>query len=75
MGRALHALGARLDRPKPIVPCPWPRERRELVLKQICDLEARATADEPVLYADEVDIDKNPKIGRAGCFADTNVAF
>ena len=64
MGRALHALGARLGRPKPIVLCPWPRKRRELVLQRIRDLEARASEDEPVLYADEVDIHKNPKIGR-----------
>jgi len=64
MGRALHALGARLGRPKPIVLCPWPRERRELVLRQIRNLEARASTDEPVLYADEVDIHKNPKVGR-----------
>lgn len=64
MGRALHQLGARLGMPKPIVLCPWPRARRELVLKQIRDLEARASVDEPVLYSDEVDIHKNPKIGR-----------
>jgi len=64
MGRALHALGARLGRPKPVVLCPWPRERRELVLQQIRVLEARASVDEPVLYVDEVDIHKNPKIGR-----------
>jgi transposase len=64
MGRALHALGARLGRPKPIVLCPWKRERRELVLRQIRNLEARASADEPVLYCDEVDIHKNPKVGR-----------
>jgi transposase len=64
MGRALHLLGARLGRPKPVVICPWSRERRELVLKQIRDLEAHASVDEPVLYADEIDIHKNPKIGR-----------
>ena len=64
MGRALHVLGARLGRPKPIVLCPWPRERRERVLQEIRDLEARATVAEPVLYVDEVDIHKNPKIGR-----------
>ncbi len=64
MGRALHALGARLGRPKPVVLCPWKRERRELVLRQIRNLEARASSDEPVLYVDEVDIHKNPKVGR-----------
>jgi transposase len=64
MGRALQTLGARLGRPKPIVLCPWRRERRELVLRQIRNLEARASTDEPVLYSDEVDIHKNPKVGR-----------
>jgi transposase len=64
MGRALHALGARLGRPKAIVLCPWPRVERQRVLAEIRALEASATTDEPVLYADEVDIHKNPKIGR-----------
>jgi transposase len=64
MGRALSRIGARLGSPKPIVLCPWPRERRERVLAEIRKLEARASADEPVLYSDEVDIHLNPKIGR-----------
>jgi transposase len=64
MGRALARIGARLGVPKPIVLCPWPRDARERVLKGIRDLEARASAREPVLYSDEVDIHLNPKIGR-----------
>lgn len=64
MGRALSRVGARLGSAKPIVLCPWPRERRERVLAAIRRLEARATADEPVLYSDEVDINLNPRIGR-----------
>jgi transposase len=64
MGRALSRIGARLGSPKPIVLCPWPRERREHVLAAIRRLEARASAEEPVLYSDEVDIHLNPKIGR-----------
>lgn len=64
MGRALHRLGARLGTPKPIVLCPWPRDQRELVLRRVRRLEARASSEEPVLYSDEVDIHKNPKIGR-----------
>jgi transposase len=64
MGRALSRIGARLGTPKPVVLCPWSRERRQRVLQAIRRLEARATADEPVLYADEVDIHLNPKIGR-----------
>jgi transposase len=64
LGRALRALGARLGRPKPIVLCPWPRPRRQRALREIRRLEASASAEEPVLYADEVDIHTNPKIGR-----------
>jgi transposase len=64
MGRALCRIGARLGSPKPIVLCPWPRERRLRVLAAIRRLQARASAEEPVLYGDEVDIHLNPKIGR-----------
>jgi transposase len=64
MGRVLAQVGARLGVPKPIVLCPWPRDARLRVLAEIRRLEARASADEPVLYSDEVDIHLNPKIGR-----------
>ena len=64
MGRALARLGARLGTPKPIVLCPWPRDARLQRLAEIRALEERATASEPVLYSDEVDIHLNPKIGR-----------
>ena len=64
MGRALSRVGARLGTPKPIVVCPWPRDQRLRVLAAIRRLEARASAKEPVLYSDEVDIHLNPKIGR-----------
>jgi transposase len=64
MGRALSRIGARLGMPKPVVLCPWPRDERLRVLAALKRLEARASADEPVLYADEVDIHLNPKIGR-----------
>ena len=64
MGRALARLGARLGVPKPVVLCPWPRDAREAVLREIRALESRASVDEPVLYSDEVDIHLNPKIGR-----------
>ncbi len=64
MGRALCRIGARLGVPKPIVLCPWQRERRLRVLAAIRRLEAHASAEEPVLYSDEVDIHLNPKIGR-----------
>ncbi len=64
MGRALARVGARLGRPKPIVLCPWPRDARLARLAEIRALEASATAKEPVLYVDEVDIHLNPRIGR-----------
>jgi transposase len=64
MGRALARLGARLGCPKPIVLCPWPRDARLQRLAEIRGLERCATASEPVLYGDEVDIHLNPKIGR-----------
>lgn len=64
MGRVLAQVGARLGTPKPIVLCPWPRDARERSLAAIRRLEARASASEPVLYSDEVDIHLNPRIGR-----------
>ena len=64
MGRTLAHVGARLGMPKPIVLCPWPRDARRRVLAKIRRLEERASADEPVLYSDEVDVHLNPKIGR-----------
>jgi transposase len=63
MGRALAAIGARLGRPKPIVLCPWRRRRRQRVLRRLAELAAAASPDEPVFYADEVDVHLNPKIG------------
>jgi transposase len=64
MGRVLASLGARLGSPKPVVLCPWKRRRRQLVLGELKRLADGATSAEPVLYADEVDIHLNPKIGR-----------
>jgi transposase len=64
MGRVLATIGARIGMPKPVVLCPWPRDARLRRLAEIRRLEARATASEPVLYEDEVDIHLNPKIGR-----------
>lgn len=64
MGRALASAGARLGAPKPVVLCPWPTVKRAQRLAEIRALEQRATAAEPVLYVDEVDVHLNPKIGR-----------
>lgn len=64
MGRTLAFIGARLGMPKPVVLCRWPRDERLRALADIRGLEARASASEPVLYSDEVDVHLNPKIGR-----------
>jgi transposase len=64
MGRTLARIGARLGLPKPVVLCPWPRDARLARLAEIRQLEQRASAREPVLYSDEVDVNLNPKIGR-----------
>jgi transposase len=63
MGRTLASLGARLGMPKPVVRCPWKRDAREARLAELRALEERASATEPVLYSDEVDVHLNPKIG------------
>ena len=64
MGRALAGIGARLGRPKPIVRCPWPAKKREARLRGLRRLARRDCEEEPVFYADEIDIHLNPKIGR-----------
>src|SRR6202789_1455601 len=64
MGRVLARIGARLGMPKPVVLCPWKRDARLARLAEIRALEKRASAAEPVLYSDEVDVHLNPKIGR-----------
>lgn len=67
MGRALWRLGARLLAAKPIVLCPWPKRRRQRRLAELRRLEEDATAAQPVLHVDEVDIHLNPKVGRDWC--------
>jgi len=64
MGRVLARIGARIGMPKPVVLCPWKRDARLARLAEIRALEERASAAEPVLYSDEVDVHLNPKIGR-----------
>ena len=63
MGRALAKLGARRGAPKPLVLCPWPRRKRLRRLNELRWVAASSRRDEPVFYADEVDIHLNPKIG------------
>jgi len=63
MSRLLRELEIRLGRPKPVVGCPWKKARRTRRLRQLERLIETVPDDEVVLYADEVDIDLNPKIG------------
>jgi transposase len=63
MSRLLKELGIRLGRPKPVVGCPWKKARRTRRLRKLKRLIEMVPDDEVVLYADEVDIDLNPKIG------------
>lgn len=63
MSRVLKRLKIRLGRPKPIVGCPWKKSRRTRRINEIRRLIESAPADEVVVYADEVDIHLNPKIG------------
>lgn len=63
MSRVLQRLKIRLGRPKPIVGCPWKKQRRKRRIRQLERLIENIPADEVVLYADEVDIHLNPKIG------------
>ena len=63
MCRVLKQLQIRLGRPKPIVGCPWKKRRRVRRIKQIERLLHTVPANEVIVYADEVDIHLNPKIG------------
>lgn len=63
MCRVLKRLKIRLGRPKPIVGCPWKKQRRLRRIRQIERLVETVEDDEVVVYADEVDIHLNPKIG------------
>ena len=63
MSRALKAIGARRGRPKPTVRCPWSESVKSRTLQKIRRLIEHLPPDEIAVYADEVDIHLNPKIG------------
>lgn len=63
MSRLLKRLKIRLGRPKPIVGCPWKKARRTRRINQLRRLVANLPKNEVVVYADEIDIHLNPKIG------------
>lgn len=63
MSRTLARHQVRLGRPKPIVACPWKKGRKTRRLNKIRRLIENLPAGHVVVYADEVDIHLNPKIG------------
>ena len=63
MSRYLRRLGARLGRPRPVLRCPWPRRRQTRRIRQLHRLIEQLPKHEVAVYADEVDIHLNPKIG------------
>lgn len=63
VGRALRQIGARRGRPKPSVKCPWTDRQRDKVLRALRRLEKNASAADPVVFSDEVDLHLNPKVG------------
>ena len=63
MSRALKQIGARRGRPRPTVRCPWPKCKKNRRLQALRSLAAKPKRGEVVVYADEVDVHLNPKIG------------
>jgi transposase len=63
MSRALHMIGARLGRPKPVVGCPWSKHAKSRRLNAISRAVEGMATGEVAVYLDEVDIHLNPKIG------------
>lgn len=59
----LRDLGVRWGRPRPIVACPWRARRRQRRIAALRRLAASASEEHIVVYADEVDIHLNPRIG------------
>jgi transposase len=62
--KVLRDLQIRWKCAKPIVACPWPAWRRKRRIRELRALEAERRPREVVLFADEVDINLNPRIGR-----------
>ena len=61
--RLVKRLGARWGRPRPVVACPWRARRRQRRIAVLRQLAASASDANVVVFADEVDIHLNPKIG------------
>jgi transposase len=63
MSRALAEIDARRGRARPTVRCPWAPAAKTRRLNDIRRLLATLPAGHAAVYADEVDIHLNPKIG------------
>jgi transposase len=63
MSRALQAIGARRGRPKPIGICPWSKAKKTRRVNRIRRLIENLPPSEVAFWADEVDVNLNPKIG------------
>lgn len=66
MSRALKLIRARRGRPRPVVSCPWPKakkHRRLRAIRRVAKKPFGKRKGEVVVYADEVDIHLNPKVG------------
>jgi transposase len=61
--KVLRELKARWGRPRPVVACPWTERRRRRRIRRLRRLAKTLGRDEVLVYADEVDIHLNPKIG------------
>ena len=61
--RLAKRLGARGGRPRTLVACPWRTCRRRRRIAVLRRLAAAASDQHVVVFADEVDIHLNPKIG------------
>ena len=61
--RLVKRVGARWGRPRPIVACPWKARRRQRRIAALRRLATSASDTHVVVFADEVDIHLNPKIG------------
>jgi transposase len=63
MGRLLKRLRVRRGRPKPTAPCPWSESARRQRIAMIHALIDTLPADQACVWADEADLDLNPRIG------------
>jgi transposase len=63
LSRLLRRHQIRRGRPKPVVGCPWPETKKRRRKRRLRRLVRYCPHGEVVVYADEVDIHLNPKIG------------